>query len=42
MMLGTGLAIMTNASLEPEDLYSRTSCSGLGNLRTRTYFGSMD
>jgi len=38
-MLGTSLVIMTNASLELENLSSGTSCSGPNPLRTRMCFG---
>ena len=41
-MLATRLAIMTSASLELENLSSRTSWSGLRTLRTGMCSGSMD
>jgi len=38
-MLGTRLAIMTNAFLELVDLSSRTPWSGLGTPRAKMCFG---
>jgi len=38
-MLGLGLGIMTNVSLELENLSSGTSCSGLSSPRVRMCFG---
>ena len=41
-MLGTRLVIMINASLGPDNLFSRTLFSGLGTLRTKMCSGLMD